>query len=284
MYQENSFITLTYSEENLPSERLQYADFQRFIKDLRSSRYSNLLTRTYPGLGTDQARREAYQKETKERRIEIYEPIKISVFVCGEYGDRNGRPHWHAIIFNWRPQDLTPKGENHRGDKTYYSKELDTLWGKGRTEVGSVTFESAGYVARYAAKKLSHGKDGTHDREPIAKTSSRNAIGKKWLEKNWKDVFLRGELSLGEGIKTSIPRYYEKWLQKHHEPEWTHYVTEIKPQKRREAEERESKITLEEKRVNLKRSGLKGLQIHRNVTRKRILEQKFEKLKKLTKL
>lgn len=67
-----SFITLTYSDENLPlrgsDERgiLVKNDLQKFFK--------------------------RYRKFLKNREIKYY--------ACGEYGDLGGRPHYHAIIFN----------------------------------------------------------------------------------------------------------------------------------------------------------------------------------------
>lgn len=250
MHPENSFITLTYNDENIGDNRLRYRDFQLFVKRLR---------RKYP---TQQ----------------------IGVYVAGEYGDKKKRAHWHALIFNWRPQDLKPKYTNERGDQIFSSDILDNLWGLGLTEIGSVTFESAGYCARYATKKLAHGHDNTHDYEPISKRSSRHAIGKTWIEKYWPDVFRYGELHFNGKI-VSIPRYYEKWLKKTHPAEWTNYVTIVKRQKIKEAIDRETKITNEEKRVNRQRSGLRGLQIKRENVRARITQKRVnENLMKHTKL
>ena len=46
-----------------------------------------------------------------------------------------------------------------RGDKVWSSEEISSFWSRGSVEFGSVTIDSAGYVARYAAKKLVHGKE-----------------------------------------------------------------------------------------------------------------------------
>lgn len=183
MHEENSFITLTYSDQHLESPRLQYRDFQLFMKRLRRSEPSRT----------------------------------ISTFVTGEYGDKTKRPHWHAIIFNYRPRDLVPIYKNENGDQLYKSESLDEIWGKNDSqkkpnEVGDVTFKSAGYVARYAAKKLVHGLDGEHDYQPISKKSSKRAIGKTWLEHYWRDL-LKGTLTMSDGSQLSVPRYYEKWMQ-----------------------------------------------------------------------
>lgn len=193
MHPNNCFITLTYSDENLKSPQLIYADFQKFMKKLRK-----------------------------------LQDAPMGVFVTGEYGEKTKRPHWHAIIFNWEPNDKKPKYKTERGDQVYDSVLLTNLWGHGLAEFGSVTFHSAGYCARYAAKKLVHGKDNEHDFVPISKKSSKNAIGKKWLEQFWPDVFLHGKLILKDGTQTAIPRYYEKWLKEHKPLEWERYVTKTK--------------------------------------------------------
>lgn len=220
----NCFITLTYSDENLSSDKLYYVDFQNFMKRLRKK---------FPN-------------------------TEIGVFVTGEYGDKKKRPHWHALLFNWRPSDEKYFYSTDRGDKVFSSRILGPkneqelndwknwdqkpLWTFGKCEFGEVTFESAGYCARYAAKKLVHGNDG-HGYEPISKKSNKHAIGKKFLEKYHDDIFNYGELVLkdSQGIVRpvgAIPRYYEKWLQKHHPEKWVRYVTEVKVKKEKEAVEK----------------------------------------------
>lgn len=196
VHDQNCFITLTYSDENLKSPKLDYRDFQLFMKKLRF---------TFPNQ-------------------------QIGMFVTGEYGEQNKRPHWHAIIFGWEPSDKVYSHKNHREDKCYSSETLDKIWGKGKTEIGSVTIESAGYCARYAAKKLVHGKDEEHDFHPISKKSSKHAIGKKFLEKFWPDIFSYGRCELN-GASHPIPRYYEKWFKQHHPERWINYVTERKADK-----------------------------------------------------
>lgn len=246
MHEQNSFITLTY--ENAP-KRLQYGDFQNFIKRLRKS-------------------------------YTISEETKIGFFVTGEYGDLNKRPHWHAIIFNWRPSDLEHQFTNGNNNKVYTSKTLDKLWSHGFTTIGDVTFESAGYCARYAAKKLVHGLDQDHDFHPISKKSLKNAIGKKWLEKNYKDVFNYGYIILQDGTQTTIPRYYEKWLQKHKPDEWETYVTETKRRKCENAQRKQDKQKaqdIEANNVRFKRGKISS-QTSRATIRKQIIESKFKRL------
>lgn len=279
MHEKNSFITLTYSEENLASTKLRYIDFQLFQKRLRDKIYQDYLK----SFG-----RENWNLLSKGEKKEHYDKIKIGLFVAGEYGDRKKRPHWHALIFNWRPTDLKHKYTSERGDKVYTSKTLEELWGHGIAEIGEVTFQSAGYCARYAAKKLSHGKDGTHDFEPISKRSSKNAIGKKWIEKYWRDVFSHGQLILKlpdkPPIKCGIPRYYEKWFKKTHPEEWVRYVTTVRNEIIKNAIEKEAKADLKDRKQKFRDSAVSGLQLKRSQVRDQILKQKFKKLQENQKL
>jgi len=246
MHEDNCFITLTYNNEHL-TPKLQYTDFQKFIKRLR---------RTLP-----------HEK-------------KISVFVTGEYGEKTKRPHWHAIIFNWRPSDTVHKYTNERGDRVSSSETLDTLWGKGITELGTVTFESAGYCARYAAKKLIHGKDQDHDFHPISKKSSKHAIGKKFLEQYWTDIFNHGEVILPDGNKCAIPRYYEKWLKENQPKAWQDYMLDIKYKRIEKAEAKSDALKEKTYQINEKRftNGKLTSQISQQEVKKQIIDKKFKQL------
>lgn len=247
MHDHNSFVTLTYSEENLQSERLIHEHIQDFNKRLR----------------------------------EKFSEKKIPIVYTGEYGDEKKRPHWHSLIFNWYPEDAKYKYTNDNGDKIYTSQILSDLWRAGNAEVGSVTFKSAGYVCRYAAKKLIHGKDQDHQYHPIHQFGGRlHVIGKTFLEKYYKDLFNYGYVVLDNGTKCAIPRYYEKWLKKEHPKQWEAYVTEVKLPSittafnKSEKEKVETFITNTFKRDALK----KGHQISKNEARRKIAEERFNRL------
>jgi len=265
MHESNSFITLTYSDEHLPP-KLEYKHFQQFQWSLRDKIFKDTYNQSKSTLSYTQFRKE-HKDELEKRRI--------SIFVTGEYGDTYKRPHWHALIFNWRPQDVTYKYTSDRGDRVFSSTTLDNLWGKGITEIGDITFHSAGYCARYAAKKLVHGHDG-HQYEPISKKSQRNAIGKRWLEKYHDDIFNYGKVILPDGTQSTIPRYYEKWLQKHHPQKWINYVTRLKAEKILKASEKNLLVEQETLALNNLRPANKGWQISRNSVRKKLIERKFK--------
>lgn len=249
MHEKNSFITLTYSDEKLTSPKLMYSDFQKFMKKLRK-------------LQND----------------------PIGVFVTGEYGDKTKRPHWHAILFNYFPSDAKLLRKTDRGDTVHSSETLTKIWGNGICEIGSVTIDSAGYCARYAAKKLIHGPDGQHEFEPISKKSSKHAIGKKWLEKYWPDVFLHGHLILPDGAKAPIPRYYEKWFKENRPTDYFRYVTEVKIKNMQMVESKELTERQHWWKVFRERRLSSKNPLTRNEVRKLIKEKKFQQLQDYLKL
>jgi len=247
MHEHNVFITLTYDDQHLKSDKLIYSDFQNFMKRLR--------------------------KQNPH--------LEIGCFVTGEYGEIRKRPHWHAILFGWSPADKTYKYTTDRGDQVYRSAELERLWPYGISELGSVTFESAGYCARYAAKKLTHGKDQEHDYQPISKKSSKYAIGKRFIEKYFQSVFAVAKIILPEGQSCAIPRYYEKWLQKHEPQLWKSYrlgqKAELLKKLSLQSEQKQKEYIYD--------SLIAGVpQITENESRKIILEQKFNQLQERLKL
>lgn len=176
MWKDNCFVTLTYNDRNLPKifgvPTLRPRDFVLFMKKLRKVK---------PGVRFLQA---------------------------GEYG-KLGRPHHHAILFNCSfDSDKVIYGK--RGDyKLYRSPTLERLWTCGFSSFGSVTFESAAYVARYTLKKVSGSRRGFREDEYC--TMSRNpGIGASWFNKFVGDVFPSDEVVTRGGIIGKPPRYYDE--------------------------------------------------------------------------
>lgn len=254
MHDNSMFLTLTYSDDHLLSPKLIYKDFQDFMKKLRKSTNN-----------------------------------KINYIVTGEYGEKNKRPHWHALIFNYRPTDITKSHFTDRGDQIYTSPLIDKLWGRNDPEscpsqIGEVTIDSAGYVARYASKKLVHGKNGTHEYNPIHKTSSRRAIGRSWIEANCKHTFENGFIVLPNGIPSKIPRYYIDWAKEHRTDLWKKYVTEIRPQIQQKAELKQRKEELDYFSELANYNGSAKYPMTRAKVKETILKSKFKRLMEKLKL
>lgn len=177
LYQKNSFLTLTYSEENLKSNSLNKRDIQLFMKRLR---------RKYP-------------------------EEKIRFFQCGEYGDQFDRPHHHIILFNFDPPDKVPFRKT--GDFTLYlSPVISELWPHGLHSIGDVTYDSACYVAKYCLKKITGKQADGHygDRLPEFTTMSRKpGIGKDWYDRFSKDLYNHDKCVVAHNHILRPPKYYD---------------------------------------------------------------------------
>lgn len=177
LYEENCFITLTFKDEFLPPKgSLDLKLFQDFMKRLRFKFGSG-----------------------------------IRFFHCGEYGEKFGRPHYHACLFNFDFPDKTIWRKTKDGFPVWRSVALEELWPFGHSEIGSVTFESVAYVARYILKKVTGegAKDHYGGRRPEYVTMSRRpGIGKAWFDMFKSDVYPSDELVL-RGKVMKPPKYYD---------------------------------------------------------------------------
>jgi len=155
----------------------------------------------------------------------------IRFFGCGEYGDDFGRPHYHAIIFNWRPNDLRKWKQNKQSEWIYTSRQLDKIWSLGYTYTGEATFKSAAYTARYILKKITGKQAQSHYKTIDPETgeitqeklpeytrqslgnSETGGIGKTWYDQFGNtDAHDHDQVILG-GRKFPVPRYYDKILE-----------------------------------------------------------------------
>ncbi len=177
MHEDNCFITLTYNDANLPWCRSICKDsVQKFWKRLR-------------------------------KRIDV--PIRY--FMCGEYGASLSRPHYHACVFGY---DFPDKDlwNIRDGVKLFRSPLLESLWPKGFSTIGEVTFESAAYVARYIMKKVNGKPADAHYAGKLPETtwmSRRPGIGKAWFDKFSSDVYPSDEVVLRGNMKCRPPKYYD---------------------------------------------------------------------------
>lgn len=152
-----------------------------------------------------------------------YKHKTIRYFHCGEYGDKDNRPHYHACLFNHAFTDDENRilYSTSNDNQLWISPILTEIWGKGFTTIGSLTFESAAYTARYIMKKINGDQAYEHYMrsdcygqmfhvEPEYTTMSRKpGIGKGWYDK-WKDdVYPEDHLVVG--TKEMLPpKYYDK--------------------------------------------------------------------------
>lgn len=146
--------------------------------------------------------------------------FKFSYMIAGEYGERLGRPHYHAIIFGEDfKQGSTPSLFRQSVNMPLWENErLSRLWGKGHVVIGHVSVASIRYVASYITNKVYGSeqrlKDHYGKRLPeFMQPSLKPAIGLRWIEKFHTDCFPRDEF-VSDGTKMKPPQYFFRWLQK----------------------------------------------------------------------
>lgn len=142
--------------------------------------------------------------------------------MCGEYGTKNLRPHYHAILFGVNFSDK--KFHCKRNDIPVHTSEtLNKLWGKGITELGTVTAKSAGYVARYTLAKqgeqdlkrvIPETGEIVQVQKPYNNASNRHGIGYSWFQKYKTDVFPDDFVVNEKKHKQPTPGYYRVLLQR----------------------------------------------------------------------
>lgn len=195
LWERNCFLTLTYDNDHLPSDgSLVKSDFQAFMKDLRHAVFR------------------------RRRKFWTWNPIitsdrkkSVRYFHCGEYGESLGRPHYHACMFNLDFSDKKLWKKSAGGD-LYVSETLNEIWGKGYCVIGAVTFDSAAYVARYIAKKITGDQAEAHYQGKLPEyttMSRRPGIGKGWYEKYVTDCYPSDSV-ISRGREMKPPKYYDK--------------------------------------------------------------------------
>lgn len=179
-------VTLTYDNEHLPTcegvtkegEKKQYMTLRRKHAQLYFKTLRNLHALRYPTLRP-----------------------KISYLICGEYGDRFKRPHYHAIIFGAHPSDILTAWRDSNAIP------------RGMVYFGESNLEATtNYTLKYAMKsrlyKLQNDQGAIPYEKPFINVSK--GLGEDYIvnrqtgemEKQIPDI-----ISMGK-IKVSLPRYY----------------------------------------------------------------------------
>lgn len=191
MHVKSCFLTLTYAPEHLPENgTLVKEHLQKFIRALR--------------------------KKTG---------LKLRYYACGEYGEKFSRPHYHALIYGYDFPDKT-RANRIAGNVYYVSEELSKIWKFGHSSIGTATFQSAAYIARYVTKKMYGDKSKNHYERINEETgevihltpefttmSLKPGIGAPWFDKYYSDLFPSDECVI-EGKKFRVPEYYFTLLER----------------------------------------------------------------------
>lgn len=136
LHDSNWFITLTYDDLHLPHSN---------ICDLETGEFP------FPTL-----RKRDFQLFMKRLRKNYEDEEKIRFFSAGEYGSKTARPHYHALLFGLKLDDLQLYKKTPLGFNLYTSEFVNKAWQyQGHVIIAEVTWETCAYTARYIMKKQS---------------------------------------------------------------------------------------------------------------------------------
>lgn len=152
-HEHKAFVTLTYDDEHLPSDGSLPP--KKFIGD-----WFKIF-------------RECYRQETGR---------SLRFYCVGEYGDKSFRPHYHFIIFGYPPCENEYRKKwlrkQKKGCDCYSCSFVQRIWGRGFTDVGTVSLQSTRYVAGYVTKKMTKSDDiRLEGRMPEYSNMSRKPYG-----------------------------------------------------------------------------------------------------------
>ncbi len=242
MHQKNCFVSLTYSDDFLPSDNsINVKHWQNFAKRLRK----------------------------------IKGPFRF--LHCGEYGDENKRPHYHACLFGLDFAEDRVVYSQENGHILWTSIQLENIWGVGFATIGPLNFDTAAYCASYITKKVRppkiHDKNKNqkridyeqHSLSLVAKAyqrvdpntgeittvkpeyatmSRRPGLGSKWFDKYLTDVYPEDEVVIN-GKTFRPPKYYDQLLEKKNPM----LMEKLKLQRRKKSNEHPEEQTYKRRKV-----------------------------------
>lgn len=204
------FITLTYDDDHVPGMIVKTGEIMRKVQytwkpgEKRPSSVQILLY-------------EDIQKFLKRLR-KAYRG-KLRYFVAGEYGEQTARPHYHMILYGWKPTDLENLYKIHHNGY-YTSKWLANLWGMGQIQIAQAVPETYRYVAGYVTKKMYEIDDKKANEyyelgqtKPFACMSLKPGLGDHYYQEHKAEIWRQGYIQCTNGKKAQIPRYYEKQME-----------------------------------------------------------------------
>lgn len=248
------FITLTYDDDHVPGMIVKTGEIMRKVQytwkpgEKRPSSVQILLY-------------EDIQKFLKRLR-KAYRG-KLRYFVAGEYGEQTARPHYHMILYGWKPTDLENLYKIHHNG--YYTSEwLKGLWKMGQIQIAQAVPETYRYVAGYVTKKMYEidGKKANAYYElgqtkPFACMSLKPGLGDKYYQEHKEEIWKQGYIQCTNGKRAQIPRYYEKQMEAEN------------PQRLWRIKQNRQKNAMEQKRLQLENQDYKTvLETKERVTKK----------------
>lgn len=200
----SAFVTLTYKDRFLPfgenGPSVNKEDHKDFIKWLKYYEDEKRLN----------ARTEISEEELQRIRLGIKtEGRKLKYYGVTEYGDREGRPHLHYLLFNvvdfnnivraWSVQMREDK------KSPYYPGES-----KGKIDIDEMNVNTVDYVLKYMLK---HHRDGDTQGKEKELSFMSKGLGACFVDDATLRDIQQPDRNLvvnSRGGVTGLPRYYNK--------------------------------------------------------------------------
>lgn len=204
------FLTLTYDDNHLHKDKMRV---------LNGIEYWNV---------NDQARLEPKDLTDFWKRLRKKLNVEgLKYYACGEYGDpaNTCRPHYHAIVYGMKLQDVEQvMGKDGKPTPYYFSETVMEKWEKGWITLRPVTIKSCAYVASYTLKKRYGEKEVIEHYYKTGKfvqefQRSSKGLAKQFYIDNKEIIYMHDEIVNEQyGVKIQNLRYFDN-LFKDEEPE-----------------------------------------------------------------
>ena len=229
-WQHNEMLTLTYDEQHVPKAQ---------GIDLRTGEVLEVNTLCKKDV-------QDFLKRLRFHWSKKYGEDNIRFYMCGEYGEKFGRPHYHLLMFNFNVRDKKEYKKSQKGFQMYHSQIIEDIWGKGHIELNAITPETCAYVARYVLKKQKGGdaKDYYKSQGKVPEytnCSRRPGIGFDYYNQNKDKIYEYDKIFLlnNKGLQKLKPaKYYDRLF----DAEDTDTMTKIKEGRKRLAKRRQETI------------------------------------------
>ena len=175
----NSFLTLTYSDDNLPKNKQGIPTIKKDHLDAAIKRIRSLFHET---------------------------PIRV--LASAEYS-QVGRPHFHLCLFGLSPDNFCLHTRHYHNSSHGIVLEDFKSWPYGGCLVAPFDIKMAFYVAKYLVKSQKSKEEYEQlGIEPECLYQSRRpALGKEYCIKN-RDRLLKDGFIRCKGMKFALPRYF----------------------------------------------------------------------------
>jgi hypothetical protein len=143
--------------------------------------------------------------QTYMKRLRKLSDRKLKYYVCGEYGSKRDRPHYHMIIFNADAEKVERAWSEYRAGCGYVP--FGTIY------IGEVNEASIGYTLKYMQKPGKIPKHQNDDRQKefslMSKGLGQNYVTDAMIKWHKNDLVNRMYVPIKDGKKIAMPRYYK---------------------------------------------------------------------------